>query len=203
MSFLRSSVSVALHNFFDHPDNLIQPLVFKRITESGTPSALYLATLIRASVPFTEGIAAVGKFDRSIFSLLLIGCALGSTVILPVQADNGIITIKRDVQTRNATIPPLIPDPNPTTVNANPSRQILQQTNELSDGDFANVASGAGINRLVTQNTNNLGGNISNQTQLSNLPAGRSGNSGNGIANMVNSNIQQGLGALKIITGDR
>jgi hypothetical protein len=56
---------------------------------------------------------------------------------------------------------------------------------------------------MVTQNTNNLGGNISNQTQLSNLPGGRSGNSGSGIANMVNSNVQQGLGALKIITGDR
>jgi hypothetical protein len=74
----------------------------------------------------------------------------------------------------------------------------------LSDGDFATVASGAGISRLVAQGTNNLGGNITNQTQLSNLPAGRSGNSGNnGIANMVNSNVQQGLGALRIITGDR
>ena len=145
----------------------------------------------------------MGKFDNRIFSLLLIGCALGSVVCLPVHADNGIITIKRDVQTRNATIPPVIPDPNPTTVNANPSKQILTQTNELSDGDFANVASGASISRLVTQNTNNLGGNISNQTQLSNLPAGRSGNAGNGIANMVNSSVQQGLGALKVITGDR
>ncbi|MHC8344048.1 hypothetical protein [Pseudomonas sp. RT6P73] len=145
----------------------------------------------------------MGKFDKRIFSFLLIGCALGSSVCLPVQAENGIILIKRDVQPRNATIPPLIPDPNPTTVNANPSKQILSQTNELSDGDFAGVASGAGISRLVTQNTNNLGGNISNQTQLSNLPAGRSGNSGSGIANMVNSNVQQGLGALRIITGDR
>ncbi|KPN90762.1 hypothetical protein [Pseudomonas nunensis] len=145
----------------------------------------------------------MGKFDNRIYSLMLIGCALGSSVSLPVQADNGIITIKRDVQTRNATIPPLIPDPHPTTVNANPSKQILTQTNELSDGDFAGVASGAGISNLVTQNTNNLGGNISNQQQLSNLPAGRSGNSGSGIANMVNSNVQQGLGALKIITGDR
>lgn len=145
----------------------------------------------------------MGKFDRSIHSLLLVGCALGLSVCLPVQADNGIIIIKRDVQTRNATIPPVIPDPNPTTVNANPSKHILTQTNELSDGDFASVASGAGINRLITQNTDNLGGTISHQTQLSNIPAGRSGNSGNGISNMVNSNIQQGLGALKIITGDR
>jgi hypothetical protein len=145
----------------------------------------------------------VGTFDKRIYSLLLIGCALGSSVCLPVQADNGIIIIKRDVQPRMATRAPMIPDPNPTTVNANPSQQILKQTNELSDGDFAGVASGAGISRLVTQNTNNLGGNISNQTQLSNLPAGRSGNSGNGIANMVNSSIQQGMGALKIVTGDR
>lgn len=145
----------------------------------------------------------MGKLENNFYSLLLIGCALGSSVCLPVQADNGIITIKRDVQPRNATVPPLIPDPSPTTVNANPSKQILSQTNELSDGDFANVASGAGISRLVTQNTNNLGGNISTQSQLSNLPAGRSGNSGSGIANMVNSNVQQGLGALKIITGDR
>lgn len=145
----------------------------------------------------------MGKFDKKIYSLLLIGCALGSFVCLPVQADNGIIVIKRDVQTRNAVQSPVAPDPNPTTANVNPSKQILRQTNELSDGDFASVASGAGISRLVAQGSNNLGGNITNQTQLSNLPAGRSGNSGNGIANMVNSNIQQGLGALKVITGDR
>lgn len=145
----------------------------------------------------------MGKFDKSIYSLLLIGCALGSSFCLPVQADNGVILIKRDVQPRNAMIPPLIPDPDPTTVNANPSKHILRQTNELSDGDFASVASGAGSSHLVTQGTNNLGGNITNQSQLSNLPAGRSGNSGNGIANMVNSNIQRGLGALKIVTGDR
>lgn len=145
----------------------------------------------------------MGKFDNRLYSLLLVGCTLSLTVCLPVQADNGIIVIKRDVQVRNATSAALAPDPNPTTANANPSKQILAQTNELSDGDFAGVASGAGISRLVTQNTNNLGGNISTQTQLSNLPAGRSGNSGSGIANMVNSNVQQGLGALRIITGDR
>ena len=145
----------------------------------------------------------MGKIDQRTFRLLLIGCALGSSVCLPVQADNGIIIIKRDVQPRMATRAPVIPDPSPTTANANPSKHILNQTNELSDGDFAGVASGAGITRLVAQGTSNLGGNVTNQTQLSNLPAGRSGNSGNGIANMVNSNVQQGLGALKILTGDR
>lgn len=145
----------------------------------------------------------MGTLNKGTFRLLLIGCTLGLAFSLPAQADNGIITIKRDVQVRNAVTPPLIPDPSPTTVNANPSKQILAQTNELSDGDFANVASGASISRMVVQGTDNLGGNISNQTQLSNLPGGRTGNSGSGIANMVNSNVQQGLGALKLITGDR
>ncbi|MCX2899560.1 hypothetical protein [Pseudomonas mandelii] len=144
----------------------------------------------------------MGKFDNRIYGLLLIGCALAISASLPAHADNGIITIKRDVQTRNAVIPPLVPDPNPTTVNANPSQHILKQTNELSDGDFANVASGASISRMVTQNTNNLTGNM-NQTQLSNQPAGRSGNSGGGIANMVNSSMTKGLGTLNIITGGR
>lgn len=146
----------------------------------------------------------MGKFNnKSFYSLLLIGCALGASVCVPVQADNGIIVITRDVQTRMATRAPVIPDPNPTTVNANPSQQILKQTSELSDGDFASITSGTGISGLINQGTGNLGGNISNQTQLSNLPAGRSGNSGSGIANMVNSSVQRGLGALNIMTGDR
>ncbi|WP_392888267.1 hypothetical protein ACF6ZU_25900 [Pseudomonas migulae] len=142
----------------------------------------------------------MGKLNKNIYILLLTGCTLGSTVCLPVQADNGIIIIKRDVQVRNAVQAPVIPDPNPTTANANPSRYVIDQTNELNDGDIANVASGAGITRLVTMGNTNLGGNITTQNQLSNLPAGRS-SGGNGISNMVNSNVQQGLGALKIITG--
>ncbi|WP_419713052.1 hypothetical protein [Pseudomonas sp. NFX224] len=146
----------------------------------------------------------MGKLNRSIHRFILIGCALGSSICLPVQADNGIIVITRDVQTRMATRAPIIPDPNPTTVNANPSQQILKQTSELSDGDFAGVTSGTGISGLINLGSNgNLGGNISNQTQLSNLPGGRSGNSGSGIANMVNSSVERGLGALNIMTGER
>lgn len=143
----------------------------------------------------------MGKIEKGIYRLLLIGCALGSSFSLPVQAESGLITITRDVQPRNATNAPLVPDPNPTTVNANPSAHILKQTNELSDGDFAGVSSGAGITSLITHQTNNLGANTNNQTQLPNMAGGRSSGSGSGISNMVNSNIQQGLGALKIITG--
>jgi hypothetical protein len=178
---------------------------YRKIQNRHTFCSIY-GSADRASAPLTEGIAAVGKFDKGIYNFLIIGCALASSVSLTVLADslpgtNGIIIIKRDVQTRNATIPPLVPDPDPTTVNANPSQHILKQTNELSDGDFANVASGAGINRLVAQGTNNLGGNITNQTQLTNLPGGRSGNGGNGIANMVNSSVAKGLSPMMNILG--
>ncbi len=68
------------------------------------------------------------KSDKHLYHLVLVGCVLGS-LSLTAQADNGIIIIKRDVQVRNATIPPLIPYPSPTTVNANPSAYVLKQTN--------------------------------------------------------------------------
>ena len=142
------------------------------------------------------------KTDKRLYHLLLMGCVLGS-LSLTAQADNGIIVITRDVQTRNAMVPPLRPDPNPTTVNANPSAHILKQTNELSDGDFANISSGAGISTLITQQTNNLGGNLNNQSQLPNLAGGRGTGSGNGISNMVNSSLQRGLAPLQILTGGK
>lgn len=142
------------------------------------------------------------KTDKRLYYLLLLGSVLGS-LSLTAQADNGIIVITRDVQTRNAVVPPLRPDPNPTTVNANPSAHILKQTNELSDGDFANISSGAGISTLITQQTNNLGGNLNNQSQLPNLAGGRGTGSGNGISNMVNSSVQRGLAPLQILTGGK
>jgi len=144
----------------------------------------------------------VRKTDKRLYHLLLMGSVLGS-LSLTAQADNGIIVITRDVQTRNAVVPPLRPDPNPTTVNTNPSAHILKQTNELSDGDFANITSGAGISTLITQQTNNLGGNLNNQTQLPNLAGGRGTGSGNGISNMVNSSVQRGLAPLQILTGGK
>lgn len=143
------------------------------------------------------------KFDKGIYRLLLVGCALGSSLSFPVQAENGIIIITRDVQVRNAVRPPMVPDPSPVTVNANPSAHILKQTNELSDGEFASVSSGSGISSLITQQTNNLGGNISNQTQLPNLAGGSATGSGNGISNMVNSSVQRGLAPLQILTGGK
>ncbi|MBK5012224.1 hypothetical protein IAE33_004084 [Pseudomonas sp. S60] len=142
------------------------------------------------------------KINHRLNHLMLIGCVLGS-LSLSAQADNGIIVITRDVQTRNAVVPPLQPDPSATTVNANPVAHVLRQTNELSDGDFANISSGAGINSLITQQTDHLGGNLSHQNQLPNLAAGRGTGSGNGISNMVNSSVQKGLAPLQILTGGK
>nr|WP_277818040.1 hypothetical protein [Pseudomonas putida] len=141
--------------------------------------------------------------DKGITRLLLVSCVLGASMALPIQAADGIIVITRDVQPRMAIRAPLAPDPNPTTANANPSAYVLKQSTELSDGDFANITSGTGISSLITQQTDNLGGNISNQNQLPNLAAGRGTGSGNGISNMVNSSVQRGLAPLQILTGGK
>lgn len=143
----------------------------------------------------------MGNIDKGIFRLLLIGCALGSSISLPVQAADGIIVIQREVQTRNATRPPLVPDPNPLTVNANPSRQVISATSELTDGDIAGISSGASIAGTITQATGTLNGNINGQSQLPGLSAGHSAGSGNGVANRINGTIQQGLGSLKMLSG--
>ena len=79
----------------------------------------------------------------------------------------------------------------------------LRQTHELGARDFANISSGAGINSLITQQTDHLGGNLSHQNQLPNLAAGRGTGSGNGISNMVNSSVQKGLAPLQILTGGK
>ena len=145
----------------------------------------------------------MGNIQKGLTCLLLIGSAASTLISFNVQAEgNGVIVLNRDVQPipigRNGG-----KDPYPTTVNANPSARINSTMNstELSDGDFAGISSGAGISNLVTQQTNNLGGNLGNQNQLPNLAGGRGTGSGNGISNMVNSSVQRGLAPLQILTG--
>ncbi|WP_397453514.1 hypothetical protein [Pseudomonas sp. NA-150] len=139
--------------------------------------------------------------QNRLFGLLLIGCVLGSCLSLPTLAADGIIVILRTVQPRNATVQPMVPDPNPTTANANPSKYILPQTNELSDGDFANVSTGMNVRNSMIPGGTVLNSINNGQTQTPGMAAGHSGGANNGIANMVNQNVQQGLGALKVITG--
>ncbi|MGE8175174.1 hypothetical protein [Pseudomonas fluorescens] len=139
--------------------------------------------------------------DKGFIRLLLIGCAFSSVISLPVPAADGIIVIQREVQTRNATRRPMVPDPTPLTVNANPSRQVISATNELSDTDISGISSGASIAGTITQATGTLSDRINGQSQLPGLSAGHSAGSGNGIANRIDGTIQQGLGGLNVIGG--
>jgi hypothetical protein len=153
----------------------------------------------------------VGTFNKGISKgisyLLLIGCAAGSVLSLNAQADgNGVITLKRDVQPipigRNGG-----KDPYPTTVNANPSQRInTTMTNtELSDGEFASVASGSTISGNVNPNTN--GGSmpglnvVTNPNGMPGMSAGHGGGSGAAISGTINRAMSSGLAPLTRMAG--
>lgn len=121
---------------------------------------------------------------------------------------DGIIVITRDVQPRVATRPAPVPDPNPHTVNANPSSTVIRATNsyELSDSDFAGITSGSSLQRSMLPGGQLPGFSGSSQGASQGLPgmrAGHGGGAGSNISNRVNRSLQQGLAPLKILTGDR
>ncbi|WP_049870544.1 hypothetical protein [Pseudomonas cremoricolorata] len=120
-----------------------------------------------------------------------------------VAAGNGVIVINRDVQPRAAVRHTGTPDPYPATVSANPSQHVLAQTNELSDGDFASVASGTRFNRVLTPDSHgNLPGMNAGQGQLPGVGGGSAAgaSAGNSISNTVNQSVQRGLAPLQILT---
>lgn len=134
---------------------------------------------------------------QSSLSLLLISCVLSTSVSLPVlAAGDGVIVIERAVRGhmygRTAGT-----DPDPTTVNANPSAQIYRATNnELSDGDIAGISSGAGITRNVLPGGklpgfDNNGGGIG-------LGAGNASGhgGGNSLSGTINGAVSSGLAPL-------
>lgn len=150
----------------------------------------------------------MGNHTNKLLSLFVMGCALGaSTLSLPIlAAGDGTIIIQRQVQPRSAVRPTGTPDPRPMTVNANQSPRILSQTNELSDGDFADVASGASVNRvLMPDASGNIRGMGAVPTSLPGLRGGAGPGAGgaNSISNSVNQNVQRGLAPLQILTGGR
>lgn len=137
---------------------------------------------------------------------MVIGCALSASFLAQFAhaEGNGVITLSRDVQARQATRLSH-PDPYPSTVNTNASGRIVAQTNnnELSDGDFAGIASGATVNRLLVPDA---GGGVRGlnavPTSLPGVGGGSStGSGGGGISNTVNQSVQRGLGALQILGG--
>ncbi|MNE40274.1 hypothetical protein D3C80_1342730 [compost metagenome] len=112
------------------------------------------------------------------------------------------------MQPRIATRPALIPDPNPRTVNANPSSTVIKATNsfELSDADFAGVTSGSSLQQQIIPNGQLPGFSSSSQASSHGLPgmrAGQGGGAGSSVSNQINRSLQQGLAPLKILTGDR
>ncbi|WP_434573847.1 hypothetical protein [Pseudomonas sp. Z3-8] len=146
----------------------------------------------------------MGTFNRSLTCLLVIGCAAGATLSLPVQAEgNGVIVLDRDVQPvhfgRNGG-----KDPYPTTVNANPSDRINQATasTELSDGEFAGVASGSTIRNTITANTGVQGVNVvTNPNGMPGMSAGHGGGSGGAISGTINRSLSSGLAPLGRLAG--
>ncbi|WP_420234432.1 hypothetical protein ACN079_09210 [Pseudomonas sp. ABY48] len=146
----------------------------------------------------------MGTFERSLTCLLLIGCAASTTLSLPVQAEgNGIIVLNRDVQPiaigRNGG-----KDPYPTTVNANPSERINQATasTELSDGEFAAVASGSSIRNTLNPNTSVQGLNVvTNPNGMPGMSAGHGGGSGGAISGTINRSLSSGLAPLGRLAG--
>ncbi|CDF84229.1 hypothetical protein ACA097_26265 [Pseudomonas sp. QL9] len=147
----------------------------------------------------------MGNFDSRIVGLLVgLACVATTATIVPVaNAGDGTIVLQRDVQPRVATRPTMVPDPNPTTVNPNVSRQVIQQTNELSDTDFAGVTSGSSLQQRILPNGQLVGMDNGANQSLTNNPLGGGGGGGAGISNSVNRTVQQGLSPLRMLTGDR
>lgn len=147
----------------------------------------------------------MGTFKKGLTSLLLIGCAASAVVSLDVLAEgNGVIVLQRDVQPiaigRNGG-----KDPYPTTVNANPSARIVQTTNntELSDGDFASVASGQAISGNINQPGTGVPGLnvVTNPNGLPGMSAGHGGGSGGAISGTINRSMAAGLAPLTRMAG--
>jgi hypothetical protein len=139
---------------------------------------------------------------------MLIGCTLGASLLAAqVQAEgNGVIVLTRDVKTRPA-IRSDRPDPDPTTVNTNSSARVMSQTNELSDGDFAGIASGAGVTRMMVPNAagarvvNSVPSTLPGMGSLGAASGGGGAGAGAGISNRVGSAVGAGLAPLQMLTG--
>ncbi|AZD08386.1 Fap [Pseudomonas chlororaphis] len=147
--------------------------------------------------------------NSGLIRLLLIVCVVSSMLGLPGQATgdgkDGRIVLTRDVQPRAVGRPPLHPDPNPTTANANPSAQVRQMTSnaELNDGDFAGVSSGSSISRHIMPNGVSPQGlsSVSNANGLTGMSAGHGGGSGGAISGTINRSLNSGLAPLGRLTG--
>ncbi|MGE7989931.1 hypothetical protein ACQKPE_02560 [Pseudomonas sp. NPDC089554] len=146
----------------------------------------------------------MGNQHNTLPALLILSCLGAATLPAPALAEgNGVVIVTRDVQPRQADRRTGTPDPYPISANTNESTRIQAQTNELSDGDFANVASGAIVNRIIqTDGSGTLRGMSTATAQLPGMRGGASTGSASGasISNTVNQNVQRGMAPLQILT---
>lgn len=134
--------------------------------------------------------------------LLLTACSL--TVLFGIcstaqAGGDGVIVLTRDVQPFAVGNPPMHPDPNPTTVNANPAVRITSASRELSDGDFASVSSGTSIARSIIPNGNSLPG-LNTTNGLPGMSGGHGGGSGGTVSNTISRSIEQGMSPLTALS---
>ncbi|VVM79532.1 hypothetical protein PS862_05815 [Pseudomonas fluorescens] len=146
----------------------------------------------------------MGTFNNGLTHLLLVGFAT-SIISVNAQAEgNGVIVLQRQVQPvhigRDAG-----KDPNPTAVNVNPSERITRSLGnaELSDGEFANVASGSSIRNSIPQNGSGMQGLnvITNPNGMPGMRGGNGGGSGNAISGTINRAMTSGLAPLSRLAG--
>ncbi|MEE1924397.1 hypothetical protein V0R50_22735 [Pseudomonas sp. 148P] len=146
--------------------------------------------------------------NKRLLHLMFVGCTLAASVFAAqAQAEgNGVIVLNRDVKTRPA-IRSDRPDPDPTTVNTNASARVLSQTNELSDGDFAGVASGSSVGRIMIPNAsgarvvNSVPSTLPGMGSLGAASGGGGAGAGAGISNRVGAAVGAGLAPLQMLTG--
>ncbi|MGE8352292.1 MAG: hypothetical protein ACN6P5_17345 [Pseudomonas protegens] len=149
----------------------------------------------------------MGNLNKSFTRLLLIGCAVSAVSSLPVlAAGNGEIIIQRTVQAQPLGRAPLQKDPNPVSVNTNPSALVNQMAgNEMTDGDFAGIKTGALVRGTVLSGNSGVPGmNVlsnSNSHGLPGMAVGHGGGAGASISGSINRSINTGMAPLKNIGG--
>lgn len=144
---------------------------------------------------------------------LLVSVMSGFALAPSALAADGDIIIMREVQPRSATRPPLAPDPNPQVINPKPNAVIdralggMAMPGELSDGDFAAVTGGHGMQQQGMSSPRALTTERHLQPKAgagalpSSPAAGHSGGALAGVAGQVNRSLQQGLRPLQGLGG--
>ena len=125
-------------------------------------------------------------------NVLLISCVLSVGISVPSFAGDGVIVTGRNVQAHMYGRAAFGKDPYPSTANANPSREIIGATGELSDSDIGGVSSGSSIVRAV-QTNGTLTGLHTTQSSMSTL--GASSAAGHGAGSSMGGQISDSVSA--------